>query len=313
MKSILLLFIFLLIPVSLFAQGENDKVIYLDSTYQKTDEENHIYYSVIREYHVAKENYKIEEYYKSGILKKVGTSAEKDTYRYFDFLTSYYETGKVEEKTFYTDGQPLGHYLKWYENGAKQTEGEYIKDDAASILKINNFWDESGIQKAKDGNGFYEENDGKVFLSGNIHNGFKHGIWEGFDESLNITFSENYKYGQFISGVSIDVDNTERTYKDIQVRPIPKNGITDFYSFVAKNFKVPEDETANGKIILTFIVDKKGKIKDIEVIRGISDKTDEEAVRVLELYDRWEIAKSRGIDVDARFSLPINIINGERR
>ena len=58
---------------------------------------------------------------------------------------------------------------------------------------------------------------------------------------------------------------------------------------------------------------KKGKIKDIEVIRGISDKTDEEAVRVLELYDRWEIAKSRGIDVDARFSLPINIINGERR
>lgn len=313
MKSTLLFLLFLLFPVYFFSQSENDKVIYLDSTYKKTDEGNHIFYCITREYYVKKDNYKIEEYFKSGKLKKVGTSAEKDTYMYFDFLTSYYENGTVEEKTFYIDGQPLGPYFKWYENGNRQTEGEYIKDNLASNLKINNFWDESGIQKAKDGNGFYEENGGKVFLSGNIQNGFKHGIWEGFDESLNITFSENYENGQFTSGVSIDENLTERTYKDIQVRPTPKNGITDFYNFVAKNFKVPEDETANGKIILTFIIDKTGKIKDIEVIRGISEETDAEAVRVLKLYDKWEIAKSRGIDVDARFSLPINIMNGGRR
>lgn len=313
MKLSHLYILFLIFPIYLFAQNEIDKTIYFDSTYQKTDEENHFYYMVIKEYYAEKDNYTIEEYFKSGKLKKVGTSAEKDTYKYFDFLTNYYENGIVEEKTFYTDGQPLGPYFKWYENGNKQSEGEYIKDDSASNLKINNFWDESGIQKAKDGNGFYEVDDGNVFLSGNIQNGFKHGIWEGIDEKLNITFSENYKNGKLISGVSIDENLTERTYKDIQVRPTPKNGITDFYNFVAKNFKVPEDETANGKIILTFIIDKTGKIKDIEVIRGISEETDAEAVRVLKLYDKWEIAKSRGIDVDARFSLPINIMNGGRR
>lgn len=317
MKSKLFFFLFLLFPIYLFSQGENDTIVYLDSIFQKTEKENHVYYRIIRDYHLNKEKYKIEEYYKSGKIKKEGFSTDKDVYKYFGPLTSYYENGNLEEKVSYKDFHPEGLFFSWHENGSKRVEGTYFVEVSKKIkvrtFKIQQYWDENGIQKVIDGNGLYDEIEGKVYSTGNLKNGLKDGLWEGFDENLNITFSENYKDGKFISGISIDKNLVERNYKEINVKSLSQNDLNSFYAFIGKNFKVPEDESINGKIILTFLIDKKGTLKDIEIIRGITDETDEEAIRVIQLYDKWQVAQSRGIDIDETYTFPISIIGEGNR
>jgi len=302
--------LFLIFPIYLFAQSEIDKTIYLDSTFKKTDKENHVYYRIVRDYHREQENYKIEEFYKSGHEKMSGLSTENLNLRYFGLVTRFFENDIIESKTLYKDGQPDGPYFSWYPDGEKEVEGEFVLDKFSKnkevVLKIKQSWDENGIQKVKDNNGIHNEVRPKFFATGEIKNGLKNGTWTGIDKTLKVSFSENYTDGKFISGVSTDENATKHTYSEIHQRPSPKKGVQHFYNFVGKKFKSKSD--GFGKIILNFIIEKDGSINEVEVIKGIDEKSDKEAVRVLNSYADWQPGKYRGMYVRVLYTLPITIL-----
>lgn len=306
MKTKLLLFITFLSPLCLFSQSENDKLIYMDSSSAQTTKENYVYYRIIKDYYLKKNKYKVEEYYKSGKIRIEGISTERDVYKYFGIQTKYYETGNIEEKTTYKDGQTEGPFFSFYENGNKRTEGAYIIDNYGYRLKINQYWDEKGNQKVVDKVGQYDEVNGKIILSGPLKNGFKEGNWNGFDKILKISFLETYKDGTFISGISTDENGTEHKYSEINERPDPVNGIKDFYSFIGKYFKTPENEKITGRLFVNFVVNKYGVIEDIKVLRGLSETIDKEALRVVNAYqEKWKCGKSRGIALNTKYTFPI--------
>lgn len=310
MKSNLLLLFILFFPVYLFSQGENDKIIYLDSTFRKTNMENHVYYRIVRDYNLEQESYKIEEFYKSGILKSSGTSSQNINYKYNGVVSTFYENKTLESETNYRDGQPDGNYFSCHPNGKKATEGEFILDEFSKynqkILKIKQYWDSNGVQKVKDSNGILEEVNSDYYATGEIKNGLKNGNWNGLDRKLKISFSENFANGKFISGISTDKDSIKHSYNEVEQRPSPKKGINHFYTFVGKKFKSKTNGT--GKIILSFIIEKNGEINEIEVLKGIDNELDKEAIRVLNLYSDWQPGKYRGINVRVLYSLPISIV-----
>lgn len=282
----------------------------MDSTKAQTTKGSHIYYRIIKDYYLKKDSYKIEEYYKSGKLKQEGISTEKDVYKYFGFLTSYYETGGVEEKITYEDSQPQGPCFSWYENGKKRSEGRNFLDTKAHayIYEIDQYWDKDGNQKVTNGYGTHDEIKGKISLSGPLVKGRKDGIWKGSDKNLKIQFTETYQNGEFISGTSIDENLVERKYTKISEKPDAINGMKDFNDFIGKNFKTPKNETISGRIFVSFFVSKEGFIKDIKILRGLNEEIDNEALRVVGLYNKkWKAGKSRGIDVDVKYACPINI------
>jgi len=303
------LLIFLFLPFYMFSQTENDKIIYLDSLFSITTKENHIYYKVVKDYYFQKESYLIEYYYKSGKLKKTATSKESDTNKYFGFVTSYYENGTASEKLFYKDSQPNGPYRSWYINGKKKAIGEYIATNGdaakATILKIDQYWDENSVQKVIDGEGTYLEQSGKLSLEGKVKNGLKDGVWKGKDDRQYITFEEEYQNGEFISGVSTDINFIKHTYKQIQQNPSPIKGLNHFYTFVSKKFNIRGNYNGRAKIILTFEVDKKGTINNVEIVTGVNPTFDKEAIRVLNAYADWQPGKYRGVDANVLFTLPI--------
>ena len=302
---------FLSFSTFLFAQSQTDRTIYLDSSYNRTTSQEYVYAQITRDYYSLKDDYTIEEFYKSGQLKKTGVSRGKDKYNYNGYVVSYYENGTMEEKVFYKDGIPFENYYSWYENGEKKEQGQYVADPFSKngnrILKINEYWDSDGIQKVVDGNGNYKITNGKSHLSGELKKGFKEGIWTGVNHEPQITYTESYNNGQLISGVSIDKNLVKYNYTEIMKRPMPKKGIEHFYKFVGRKFILPKNHQYGGKIILTFIVDKTGVIDDIKIYRGVNQELNEEAIRVLENYGKWETGKFRGIDVNVKHSLPIVI------
>ena len=310
MKTFLLSILFLLIPKLGFSQlSANDKMVYLDSTWDETSKENHKYYRIIKDYYSDKDLYKITDYYKSGVLQMEGTSMTKDGNSRKGEFIFYYENGNKKAVKNYKKSRPKGEWSEWYENGNKKLEGEYIEDEKTFVgtLKVFQFWNSKYVQTVIDGNGDSEEISEFFFASGKIKDGFKDGLWEGYDKKLGYTFSENYENKKFISGVSIDSDKVSHTYKIVELRPEPKKGISDFYKHVAKNFRVPDIRGLSGKIVIGFTVDKDGEIKNPKILKSLGYGTDEEAINVVTTYKNFVPGEIRGIKVKCTYSLPISI------
>jgi protein TonB len=63
-----------------------------------------------------------------------------------------------------------------------------------------------------------------------------------------------------------------------------------------------------GKVLLKFVVNTQGEIRDIEVVSKVryGHGLEEEAIRVLKKMPRWTPGKINGKPVNVYFSLPIN-------
>jgi protein TonB len=79
--------------------------------------------------------------------------------------------------------------------------------------------------------------------------------------------------------------------------------------FIGKNFEFPEmarQMGIQGKVWVSFIIEKDGRITDVAVDRGVDKLLDEEAVRVVRMFPKMTPAKVGGRSVRMRYSLPIN-------
>jgi periplasmic protein TonB len=95
---------------------------------------------------------------------------------------------------------------------------------------------------------------------------------------------------------------------NIEVMPDYLGGISEFYKFVGKTYKVPNVKGLSGKVFVSFVVEKNGKLTDLKVLRDVGYGTGEEAIRVLKKCKKWSPGLQNGKKVRVLFSLPINIM-----
>ncbi len=78
---------------------------------------------------------------------------------------------------------------------------------------------------------------------------------------------------------------------------------------VAKNFKFPKEDRkagVGGRIFVSFIVEKDATISTVEILRGVSETLDAEAVRVVKSIPIDQPAYHKGKPVRISYVLPIN-------
>jgi periplasmic protein TonB len=115
--------------------------------------------------------------------------------------------------------------------------------------------------------------------------------------------------GEGKEDVKIVEDN--QIYNAVEVKPDFPGGMAKFYAYVQKNFKVPEEEGLNGKIQVTFVVEKDGSLTDVKVLRDLGYGTGKEAKRLLENSPKWKPGIQNGRPVRVQYNLPISISTGE--
>ena len=82
----------------------------------------------------------------------------------------------------------------------------------------------------------------------------------------------------------------------------------DFAQWVNENIKYPQqaiDEGTQGKVILQFTVNKEGEVKDVKVLKGVSEVLDNEAVRVVSESPAWTPGNQNGIPVAVNYTFPV--------
>lgn len=101
---------------------------------------------------------------------------------------------------------------------------------------------------------------------------------------------------------------TANTYLWVQEMPMFPGGENEMLRFISKNIKYPADARENnisGTVHISFVVDKEGDIKNIELLRGIGGGCEEEAIRVLKTMPRWKPGKQNGQAVNVQYKLPV--------
>ncbi len=106
----------------------------------------------------------------------------------------------------------------------------------------------------------------------------------------------------------VELPEDDTPFTTVEVQPSFMGGNSEMYKFLGKNLKYPSTaQRANiqGKVFLSFIVEKDGSITDIETMKGIGFGCDEEAMRVVKLMPKWIAGKQNGRNVRVKFTIPV--------
>ena len=79
-------------------------------------------------------------------------------------------------------------------------------------------------------------------------------------------------------------------------------------SWLAANIRYPQEAYNNsiqGRVVVTFIVEADGSITDAKVIRSVAPQLDKEALRVVNAMPKWTPGLQNGKAVRTKYNLPV--------
>ena len=133
-------------------------------------------------------------------------------------------------------------------------------------------------------------------------------IEEEIEVDLDVEVTEETVIEDVVFEEAPEEEEADEIFQFVEDQPAPQGGMAAFYKYVNKNIKYPSQARRmgiEGKVYVTFVVDKDGTITDVKVLKGIGAGCDEEAVRVLRGAPKWKPGKQRGRPVKVRMQLPI--------
>jgi TonB family protein len=110
-----------------------------------------------------------------------------------------------------------------------------------------------------------------------------------------------------VNGDTIPAKGDE-LFTEVEQPPAFPGGIKAFGEFLGRNTRYPKEareKNIQGKVIVSFVVEKDGSLTGLKVMRPISADLDEEALRVLKLSPRWNPGIQNGHKVRVHYSVPI--------
>ena len=104
------------------------------------------------------------------------------------------------------------------------------------------------------------------------------------------------------------VVNQDSIYRVTEVMPEYPGGPNEMMRYIQENIKYPQsaiDNKIEGRVFVTFVVEKDGSITNAAVMRGIDKECDAEALRVVSSMPKWNPGQHKGEVVRTQFTIPI--------
>ena len=104
-------------------------------------------------------------------------------------------------------------------------------------------------------------------------------------------------------------DNSGKVYEMIEVMPEYPGGQVALVKYLSKNIKYPpiyKKNKVNGRVLVSFVIDKNGKVTSAQIVKGLNEECDAEALRVISKMPDWIPGEKNGVKVAVQFGLPVN-------
>lgn len=90
----------------------------------------------------------------------------------------------------------------------------------------------------------------------------------------------------------------------LDIMPEPYGGAAAWAKFLQKNLRYPDTEL-QGRVVISFIIERDGKLTDLNIVKGVDNLLDREALRVLKLAPAWKPGQQNGKPVRVKYTIPI--------
>jgi protein TonB len=104
-------------------------------------------------------------------------------------------------------------------------------------------------------------------------------------------------------------EDPNKIFAAVEQEPKFPGGEDAFIRYLGKNIRYPavaKENNTQGKVFMSFVVEKDGSLTDIKVVRGIGGGCDEEATRVLRQSPKWTPGVQNGRKVRVAYTIPIS-------
>jgi protein TonB len=129
--------------------------------------------------------------------------------------------------------------------------------------------------------------------------------------SIDVEADQNTEVQEYVAPVKVaEEESAEEVQIFMVVESMPEypGGEAALYAFLAENIKYPQmakESGIQGRVFVTFVVERDGRVTDVRVLRGIGGGCDEEAIRVVQSMPKWTPGKQRGKSVRVQYNLPV--------
>lgn len=109
--------------------------------------------------------------------------------------------------------------------------------------------------------------------------------------------------------VSNETEQEENAFDVVEDMPEYPGGMSALMQFLSQNMKYPEDAmklNKQGRVLVTFIIEKDGCVSNAVVVKNVWPSLDAEALRVVRAMPKWTPGKQNGKVVRVKFTIPFN-------
>jgi len=103
-------------------------------------------------------------------------------------------------------------------------------------------------------------------------------------------------------------DGDTKVFDVVEQMPSFPGGQAALFQWLSNNIKYPvvaEKNGVQGRVIVTFVVERDGSITDVRVVKSVDPSLDKEAVRVTKAMPHWIPGKQKGDAVRVKYTMPV--------
>ena len=101
---------------------------------------------------------------------------------------------------------------------------------------------------------------------------------------------------------------SNKVFEVVEEMPHFPGGAAALQAFLSSNTKYPvvaQENGVQGRVIVSFVVERDGSITDVRVVRSVDPSLDREASRVVRSMPRWSPGKQNGSAVRVKYTVPV--------
>nr|MBP7472978.1 energy transducer TonB [Prevotella sp.] len=102
---------------------------------------------------------------------------------------------------------------------------------------------------------------------------------------------------------------TNKVFDVVEQMPSFPGGNGALMSYLASNIKYPvvaQENGVQGRVVVSFVVERDGSITDVNVVKSVDPSLDREAQRVVRSMPRWNPGKQNGSAVRVKYNVPVS-------
>lgn len=245
---------------------ELTKKEFFDTNWNAVDSSLASYYKVTVRENTISDRGSISTFNNDGTLISYSEYASLHEFKLHGVNKRYNDKGALTSIYNYEFGELNGEFMHYHENGNLKIKGSYFRNEL--IDSLNSFY-ESGKYRRKD-----------LYLNGALIGG--NCYTESQEDTIHFAF------------------DTESTFE---------GGIQAMQRWIQENIIYPQDAidlNEQGKVYISFIIEKDGSVSTVRIERGVSISIDQEAKRLISAMPNWKPGEFDGYKTRTKMRLPLN-------